>query len=198
MYSTQLPSIIESSTLNKPIGSLPPGEYTGTLSLDYIDEGTVLAKLLSEPWPMFFDRWRVGPPPYSVEWRRARAGLFPSLTMQQLISGLRARGLAAVLQGVPVKFWIKETHGYKIVSHNNNYMATINNQSVSGWKPSITAVETQMRSVSIPTIYYNLVDIMATRDLTIKLKERIEAYDNQTNTQSSSRNNNSPTIQRCD
>jgi len=194
MYSTQLPNIIETSTINKPIGSMPPGEYVGTLSLDYIDEGTVLAKLLSEPWPMFFDRWRVGPPPYSVEWRRARAGLFPSLTMQQLIGRLQARGLASVLQGVPVKFWIKETPGYKIVSHNNNYMATINNQSVSSWKPTITSVETQMRSVSIPTIYYNLEDIMATKDLTEKLTMRIEAYDNQTNKQLTSTDNYSPAV----
>ena len=192
MYNTQLPNIIHNNTINKPIDRLPSGEYIGTLDVSYVDDGTVLAIINSAPWPTFFDKWRVGPPPYSVEWRRARAGLFQTLEAQQLISKLQAKGLATVLKNIPVKFWIKEVSGYKIVNYNNSYMATVDNQSVSGWKPTITEVERDMRSVSIPTVFYNLSDIMALKDLTNGLKERVHDY--LKNKQHASIDNNTPTL----
>jgi hypothetical protein len=179
VYNSYRSNIVKASRASSLVGGtkprLDPGTYTGLLSLSPTDkEGVATATLLVPTGATHSERWRMKDDEgyFSVEWRRWRAGLFPSVTAQLIFDRLPFESIVRLMQNVPVCVEIESlVIGPRVEGKAGNWVGIVDGEEATRFHPSIGDVEKQLRKSgwTQPTITTTIRDIWATRPLTDKI-----------------------------
>jgi len=155
---------------------LAPGTYQGVLDLEFEEEsGRIKATFSTPGGGSHVERWRLRDDEgnLSGEWRRFRAGVFPTLEAQKLLDLITMEHMP-IFKGLPVTVEVIMKEGIKVERVGATWIAAEGTTPVTRPHKSLKEVEKHVRHLqkSYPTIN----DVWSTKDLTNPLSVRCLEY----------------------